>query len=114
MLATSPGVALVSVKTLPVQTVIQPTAARPAAPAGENQKAPPSTGVEASGAGVYRHAIEVKLRGNYTALLPYLEKLQRGSSRLTWADARLQAAYPEATLTIVVFTLSGQQSPSMG
>ena len=112
MLATSPGVTIVSVKTLPVQVVIQPTAAKPGKPADPGQKQAPAA---AAGAGVYRHGIEVGLRGNYLALLPYVERLQRSSARLTWSDVKLDVlAYPEAQLTITVFTLSGQQQPSLG
>jgi MSHA biogenesis protein MshJ len=115
LLATSPGVSLVSVKTLPVQVVISPTVARPAKAAGPNQKPAANEAPAASAAGVYRHGLEVSVRGNYLALLPYLEKLQRSSARLTWSEARLDAnSYPEAQLTIVVFTLSGQQTPSLG
>jgi MSHA biogenesis protein MshJ len=114
MLATSPGVTLVSVKTLPVQVVIQAAAAKPSKP-GDPQTPTKDSGDVTTAAGVYRHGIEVSLRGNYLALLPYVEKLQRSSAHLTWSEARLDASsYPDAVLTIVVFTLSGQQSPSLG
>ena len=115
MLATGGGVALISVKTLPVQVVIPPTVAKATKPIGPNQKATPDAGEVMAATGVYRHAIEVTLRGNYLALLPYLEKLQRSPARLTWSEARLDATtYPNAVLTVVVFTLSGQQNPSLG
>jgi MSHA biogenesis protein MshJ len=114
MLATSPGVSLVSVKTLPVQVVIQPAAAAKAAKASEPAKKATGQGPAEAASGVYRHGIEVSLRGNYLALLPYLEKLQRSPARLTWSEARLEASYPESQLTIVVFTLSGQPTPSLG
>ena len=66
-------------------------------------------------AAVFRHGIEVSLKGNYLAMLPYLERLQRSSSRLAWSEARLEVtAYPEARLTLVLYTLSGQKSPSLG
>jgi MSHA biogenesis protein MshJ len=115
MLATNPGVTLVSVKTLPVQVVIQPTVAKASKPGDPIPTPANEAGAGTSAAGVYRHSLEVSIRGNYLALLPYLEKLQRSPAHLTWSEAKLDATtYPEAVLTIVVFTLSGQQSPSLG
>ncbi len=121
MLAASPGVGLVSVKTLPVATVIEPTAAMSQPRSGMPGPTKPgpagSDGMVAPEppAAVFRHGIEVSLRGNYLALLPYLERLQKSSSRLAWSEAKLEVtSYPEARLTLVLYTLSAQPSPSLG
>jgi MSHA biogenesis protein MshJ len=120
MFATSPGVTVLSVKTLPVITVIQPSVAvKPpqhaaaAKPGGSATRAslPPAEAPPA----VFRHGIEVSLKGNYLAMLPHLERLQRSSSRLAWAEAKFEVLnYPDARLVLVLYTLSGQQSPSLG
>ena len=108
MLASTPGVSLESIKTLPVVPVIQPAARAPSAAPGGGAAATQESAV-------YRHGIEVSLRGNYLAFLPYLERLQKSSSQLTWADARVEVtSYPESKLTFTLFTLSGQPSPSLG
>ena len=119
MFATSPGITVLSVKTLPVVPVIQPSAVKPqartplAATSAPGAKTPLAT-AEAPSA-VYRHGVEVSLKGNYLAMLPHLERLQRSASRLAWSDARLEVTgYPEARLTLVLYTLSGQPSPSLG
>jgi MSHA biogenesis protein MshJ len=43
---------------------------------------------------VYRHGVEVVLRGNYLALLPYLGKLQAYPRPLFWSDVSLEARIP--------------------
>lgn len=120
MFAASPGITVLSVKTLPVVTVIHPsTAPRPppraasATQPGAVTKAP--LPLAEAPAAVFRHGVEVSLKGNYLAMLPHLERLQRSASRLAWSDAKLEvSAYPEARLTLTLYTLSGQQSPSFG
>lgn len=127
VLGATAGLELVSLKTVPVAVAFQskPPAAAPAKPA-------PATATPAPGAKdaapkpepapavrpprtIYRHGIEISIKGNYLALLPYLEKLQKYPGRLYWTDVSLDAqSYPIAVLKLTVYTLSGQPTPRLG
>jgi MSHA biogenesis protein MshJ len=123
VLAATPGLTLVSLKTLPVVALHQappppppPSAAaqlleskgklEPAAKPGKAApKAAPTLSTQGS---VYRHGVEITVRGNYLSLLPYLQQLE--SQRLLWAEAQLQvASYPDSTLRLTIYTLGTQQ-----
>ncbi len=119
MLAATPGLELVSLKTLPATLAFQSKAApvapavkpapdsKAAAPRPEIAPRPPRS--------IYRHSIEISIRGNYLALLPYLEKLQKYPGRLYWTDVSLEVqSYPVAVLKLTVYTLSGQANPRLG
>jgi MSHA biogenesis protein MshJ len=123
VLVATPGLELVSLKTLPVTVAFQsklapaasanPAAATPApgakdtAPKPEMAPRPPRS--------IYRHGIEISINGNYLALLPYLEKLQKYPGRLHWIDLSLDVqSYPLAVLKVSVYTLSGQATPRLG
>jgi MSHA biogenesis protein MshJ len=118
MFATSPGVTVLSVKTLPVVTVVQSTIpVKPPKTVVVNQAPGAARGSPMAEAppAVFRHGVEVTLKGNYLAVLPHLERLQRSSSRLAWAETRFEVtAYPDANFTLILYTLSGQPSPSLG
>ncbi len=104
MLETNPGLTLVSLKTLPVTTFF---VAKPAPDAKAGAPNPPLS--------LYRHGVEVSIKGNYLALLPYLEHLQKYPKRLFWYDAKLDVAtYPAAILTMTIYTLSEQSSSPLG
>lgn len=98
------GVRLSGFKTLPVEGLLaaqhKPAAARGnAAPATEAQPA--------LVADVFKHGFELKVRGNYLALLAYLKTLEAQPERLLWQRAQLTVdKYPESELTLTVFTLS--------
>jgi len=82
------GLALVDLKTLPVVPV---QGAR----------------VGPFGAGMYRHGIEMTLRGSYGELYEYLRGLEKLPHQLYWTQAELGVdAHPVLTLKLVVHTLS--------
>lgn len=137
VLGATPGLELVSLKTLPVTLAFQskPVPAvsakpAPAKPAPAAAKPPPAAATPAPGAtdaaprpemasrpprSIYRHGIEISIKGNYLALLPYLEKLQKYPGRLYWTDVSLDVqSYPVAVLKLSVYTLSGQANPRLG
>jgi MSHA biogenesis protein MshJ len=123
-LAGAQGLTLVSLKTLPVTTIYeakqnpqqaQSNATKLAeskgvlAPAAKSIPAPDPKKADAVVAmrSVYRHGIELTVKGNYLALLPYLEQLQ--SQRLLWGDAELSVTgYPDSTLRVTIYTLGRQ------
>ena len=118
VLATTPGLQLVSLKTLPVTVVFQSkpapvTSAKPAP--GPKDAAPKPESISRPPRSIYRHGIEISIKGNFLALLPYLEKLQNYPGHLYWTDASLDVeSYPVAVLRLNVYTLSGQPNPRLG
>lgn len=118
VLGTTPGIELVTLKTLPVTLAFQskPAAAAPAKPAPAAKDAAPKPEIVARPPrSIYRHGIEISIKGNYLALLPYLQKLQNYPGRLNWGDVSLDVqSYPVAVLKLTVYTLSGQPNPRLG
>jgi MSHA biogenesis protein MshJ len=132
VLAATPGIELLSLRTLPVTLAFQSKLAPviPANPAAAPAKpvaaaATPAPGTKESAPmlemapgpprSIYRHGIELKIQGNYLALLSYLEKLQQYPARLYWGDVSLDVrGYPLAELNLTVFTLAGQANPRLG
>lgn len=61
--------------------------------------------------GLYRHGVEVTVKGSYLDLLRYLEELERRSSVILWGGVELQVEkYPEVRLRMVIQTLSRNAS----
>ena len=105
---------LVSLRTLPVETVSgrgagagTTPAASPAAPAALD--APLDAG---KSAGVlYRHGVEVTVRGNYLDMVDYMSALEAMPTRLFWGKAQLDVEeYPSSRLTLTLYTLSLDQN----
>ncbi len=64
-----------------------------------------------SGAELYRHGLELTLRGSYFELMQYLNDLEKMPARLLWGGVDLQVEqYPEVRLTLQVHTLSTKRS----
>ncbi|GIZ52435.1 type II secretion system protein GspM [Noviherbaspirillum aridicola] len=86
---------LVSLNTLPASSLLPGQPASTAATAGQ------------PGAGVYRHGVEIVVRGQYLDIMNYLAQLEAMPSQLFWSKARLSVdQQPESTLTLTIFTLS--------
>ena len=102
LLSATPGLTLVSLKTLPPVAVVD------MAKGG-------AAGKEASARTVYRRGVQLSVKGNYLALLPYLEKLQALPTRVLWSDARLDVqTYPDATLSMTIYTLGADAEGKLG
>ena len=57
--------------------------------------------------GIYRHAIEVRLRGTYLDLVEYLNELERLSIQVYWSDIAVEMKdYPTAEMKVTLFTVS--------
>jgi len=64
-----------------------------------------------SGADLYRHGLEMTLRGSYFDLTQYLTDMEKLPARLLWGPVELQVEkYPEVRMTLQVHTLSTQRS----
>ena len=111
MLQTTPGLQLMSLRTFPVLPLVpapsDKAALKPSPPifSGKDNadRDPPPTEV-------HQHGVEILIKGNYLALLPYMDALHRYPKRLFWTDAQLEVtAYPQALLRLTISTLSEQK-----
>jgi len=60
---------------------------------------------------LYRHGVELAVKGSYFELLQYLEELEKRSSVLLWGSVELQVdQYPEVRLRVVIHSLSRNAS----
>jgi MSHA biogenesis protein MshJ len=92
MVASTPGLTLVSLKTLPVETFFQGASST-----------------------LYKHGIDVTVQGSYAALIPYLRAMERNANGIFWNQVKLDVvAYPDATLKITVYTLSARPELPLG
>jgi len=59
---------------------------------------------------LYRHGVEVAVQGNYLDMIDYMAALEHLPTQLFWGKVKLDAArYPDATLTLTLYTLSLDQ-----
>jgi MSHA biogenesis protein MshJ len=60
---------------------------------------------------LYRHGVELAVKGSYFELLQYLEELEKRSSVLLWGSVELQVdQYPQVRLRVVIHSLSRNAS----
>jgi|GEM_PF-4286415 MSHA biogenesis protein MshJ len=94
-----PRVALGSLKTLPVKTLLSAPQAK-----SDNQ-----TKAQAPQKTIYKHGVELEIHGNYLDLLAYLKNLEASSKNVFWSDLKLMTVkYPETSLRVTIFILSDQ------
>ena len=92
---------LVSMRTLPAEPLAAPGAA-PATPAPA-----PATAAGSDVPLLYRHGVEVTVRGNYLDMVDYMSTLDAMPTRMFWGRAQLDVeTYPTARLTLTLHTLS--------
>jgi MSHA biogenesis protein MshJ len=93
---------LVSLKTLPV-TTLNDAAPQPAAPAAPAATPPVVKAPDL----LYRHGVELTVRGSYLDMVDYMHALETLPTQLFWGKAQLDAeAYPNVRLTLTLYTLS--------
>jgi MSHA biogenesis protein MshJ len=94
-------------------TTMPPAPVGSAAP-GEQEKPPPQPGAAAPAAApaaaadlLYRHGVELTVRGNYLDMINYMDALEKMPTQLFWGRAMLEVdEYPNARLTLTLYTLS--------
>jgi len=96
---------LVSMRTLAVETIsgraatANPALAAGAVPGAAIETRPPDM--------LYRHGVEVTVRGNYLDMVDYMSALEAMPTRLFWGKAQLDVEeYPASRLTLTLYTLS--------
>jgi MSHA biogenesis protein MshJ len=100
---------LVSLTTLPVTAVsgAPKDAATPATPATPAVPAPAAAPVPALAGLLYRHGVQVTVRGSYLDMIDYMAALERLPTQLFWGPAQLTVEdYPRAHVTLTLYTLS--------
>jgi len=56
---------------------------------------------------VFKHGVQLTLRGNYLDLMQYLSALEKLPQQMFWARAKMSVVqYPTAELTLILYTLS--------
>lgn len=55
---------------------------------------------------MYQHSVRIKLQGDYAALTRYAADLKALGTKASWEMAEFKSNYPEAEMTIEVYTLS--------
>jgi MSHA biogenesis protein MshJ len=104
LLNASPSLTLLSLNTLPT-TPFFTVENKPGGNESAAKAAPalPST--------IYSYGVEFSIKGNYMALLAYMENLRKYPKRLFWSNANLDVeVYPNAVLKMSVYSLSAQPS----
>lgn len=103
ILAGRPRLELIQMKTLPQSAVGQGADTQKAAPAAkaEPRGEDPLTG------SIYKHGIQLTVRGTYLDLLAYLKEIESLPVRIYWDKLDLSATdYPTAMLRVTLYTVS--------
>lgn len=89
------GLQLVSLRTMPVTPLIEKSGAEQAAASSAKEEQ------------VFKHGVQLTLRGSYLDLLQYLSALEKLPQQMYWAKAEMNVVqYPAAELTLILYTLS--------
>lgn len=102
--------AIAPVSAIPREAAATLAAAYPA-PAGAPSATPAAAAaapvVPAAAPLLYRHGVELAVRGNYLDMVSYMDALEAMPAQLIWSKASLSVEdYPNARLTLRVYTLS--------
>jgi MSHA biogenesis protein MshJ len=92
---------LVALNTLPVSLLIEPSVdATPAQVAGAAQ-------VNGSEKQIYKHGVQITVRGSYADLMQYLTALEKLPTQMFWGAAKMDVVkHPTVELTLTLYTLS--------
>ena len=90
---------LVELKTLPASLLVE----KPQAAASQSPAADSSAGQKQ----VFKHGIQITVRGGYLDMLRYLAALEKMPVQMFWGEVSLSVEkYPDAVLTLTLYTLS--------
>lgn len=105
ILANNPRLQLIEVKTRPRTSISIEKEAAPGQ--GQAQEAKPTAADQKKLAEIYRHGVEVTMRGSYLDLLAYLKEIESLPVRMFWDQVNMSVtAYPTVTMRLVVYTIS--------
>lgn len=103
MIAKNRKLQLLSLRNLAGDGVPETGAVAPASAAGGGARA-------GGGREVFRHTVELSIKGSYFDLLDYLATLERMPEHLFWDGFELTAQYPQSVLKLTIYTLSPEKS----
>jgi MSHA biogenesis protein MshJ len=97
---------LAAVKAALASTAPAPAPATPATAATQDRGVAPALAPKA-GSLLYRHGVEISVRGNYLDMIDYMTALESLPTQLFWGGARFEVEdYPTSRLTLTLYTLS--------
>ncbi len=106
MLASRPGLELVELKTLPQSTVTLGDTQKPAGKPGDTSAKPPETAKAETGT-IYKHGVELTVRGRYLDLLSYLKQIEALPVRLYWDKLEMTVVdHPVVSMRMTIYTIS--------
>lgn len=86
---------LVALKTLPVSLLVEPA---------DDSATVPMTDAEKQ---IYKHGVNITVRGSYADLLGYLSALEELSTQMFWGEAKMNVIkHPSVELSLTLYTLS--------
>jgi len=100
---------LIELKTLPASLLAEkPQAAAPQAAGSQPPVAqPPAAELPAGQKQVFKHGIQITVRGGYLDMLNYLAALEKMPAQMFWGEISLSVdKYPDSVLTLTLYTLS--------
>lgn len=106
-------VQVVAMESLPVVDFVEKQRKQLQAQSGDGANSTAQSGSDEVWKGVphiYQHAVSMRLKGKYFALMAYAQSLKDIGRNLAWEHAELKADYPESELTVQVYTLSGENA----
>jgi MSHA biogenesis protein MshJ len=107
MLSRNRKLQLVDMRTLPVAAIGAGGASEKPAAQAPADRAPAKPAAAGPGGPIYRHGVEITVRGTYLDLLAYLRELEKLPNQMYWGKLDLSvAAHPQVTLKLSVYTLS--------
>ncbi len=107
ILANNPRLQLVEMKTLPRVSISVEKEAATGEKGGQARESKPASADERKAAEIYRHGVEVTMRGSYLDLLAYLKAIESLQVRMFWDKVNLSVTtYPTVTMRLVVYTIS--------
>lgn len=107
ILASNPRLQLVEMKTLPRIAISIEKEAATGEKGGQARDPKPASADERKAGEIYRHGVEVTMRGSYLDLLAYLQEIESLQVRMFWDKLSLSVTtYPTVTMRLVVYTIS--------
>lgn len=104
ILSLEQNVSLVSFEVLAPKAMYSSNKAETSEQAQENEVEPKATAQEV---GLYRHGIQLTLKGRYQALQDYLKRLEQLEWKFFWQDFELNVVeYPNNELSVTIYSLS--------
>ncbi len=106
VLARNGGLQLIALKTLPVGLLVE----KPQAASGTAQPVAAAT-ADSGQKQVFKHGVQITVQGSYLDLLQYLAALEKMQAQMFWGEVNLVVEqYPDAVLTLTLYTLSLDKS----